>query len=346
MDREQSSRKLKLRILSENAVNSQIVTAVSMYCNKNEVPYELAGPEHSQNPLENIPALILEYRGRTAVYDMMDGYQATEAISYLLEQVDVYFKRSFSEKENLAFGDLSKKIVPLGLNYYITCRGNPLNEPVWKSLAKRLIGRTPESAFKPAFYESPPRDVVQAPKIMYWARLWEPQEGLSIEVAEQRYRANEMRVAIVRALKKEFGSAYIGGLYENNLARKTAPELIVGGKIADKGNYIRRLRECDIGIATEGLHRSYGWKVAEYVASSLAIVIEKPYYELPGDFTPSENYLLFETADECIEAVSSLLGDQDTLLRMKAANHRYYTEYVEPIAFIARTLSILEAREQ
>lgn len=55
------------------------------------------------------------------------------------------------------------------------------------------------------------------------------------------------------------------------------------------------VKESDICITTTGLHRSIGWKFAEYIAASKAIVTEKLNYspgtELKANFT-REIYLV------------------------------------------------------
>jgi hypothetical protein len=47
-----------------------------------------------------------------------------------------------------------------------------------------------------------------------------------------------------------------------------------------------------------GLYESNGWKLGEYVAGSKAIVSEHLHYDAPGNFSPEQNYLEFNSADE------------------------------------------------
>ena len=53
---------------------------------------------------------------------------------------DFYFKRSVPKIKNLAlFGEqLSRRVFPLGFNYFVTCKGNPYGEVpgTWKSYVR------------------------------------------------------------------------------------------------------------------------------------------------------------------------------------------------------------------
>ena len=81
------------------------------------------------NPLAREALLETEIDGRTVVFDLMDGYFYNDpaAVLALFHRADVVFKRSFSEEKNRQFpGDIPAKLRPLGLNYYVTCPGSPL----------------------------------------------------------------------------------------------------------------------------------------------------------------------------------------------------------------------------
>ena len=59
----------------------------------------------------------------------MDGYFYNDpaAVLALFHRADVVFKRSFSAEKNRQFpGGIPAKLRPLGLNYYVTCPGSPL----------------------------------------------------------------------------------------------------------------------------------------------------------------------------------------------------------------------------
>jgi hypothetical protein len=89
------------------------------------------------------------------------------------------------------------------------------------------------------------------------------------------------------------------------------------------------------------LFNSIGWKLAEYVAFSKAIVSEPLYFEVPGDFKKDKNYLEFTNAGQCVEQTLLLLNDQQKRAEIMENNNRYYNEYLSPDKLIWRTLEIV-----
>lgn len=101
-----------------------------------------------------LPCLFAEYRGKTLFYDVWDGYQDPPDMLKAMEVCDFYFKRSFSpEKNREIFGDHAEKVYPLGFNYYVTHRKNPVDEPLWKAMLRPFQGKTPARYFVPEVFE-------------------------------------------------------------------------------------------------------------------------------------------------------------------------------------------------
>ena len=291
-----------------------------------------------------LPVVWVEYGGKTLCYDMLDGYLNPPAMLHWLSRCDVYFKRSYREDLNAVLLASSPKIRPLGFNYFLSWPGNPLNDGFWRRLAKRFLGHASRDQFTIRSYECSPNRMSRSEemRVLYWARLWEPQAGLSAEEAAQREAANSMRLEIVKCLKEAFGSRFLGGLADTPLARDRADSsLLCPPELAEKGRYLATVKHCDICVATEGLHRSNGWKIAEYIAASRAIVSQELFYAVPGDFLPGQNYLPFRTPRECVECVERLLSNPVMIDRMQMANHRYYEAFLAPIPFVQRTLETL-----
>lgn len=74
-------------------------------------------------------AVLVEYKNLHLCYDVMDGYQDVDGMRSLLQWSNLYFKRSFSDVLNNKYfsEDESVKIHPLGMNYQVSCKGNPYN---------------------------------------------------------------------------------------------------------------------------------------------------------------------------------------------------------------------------
>ena len=103
------------------------------------------------------------------------------------------------------------------------------------------------------------------------------------------------------------------------------------------------MKASDICIASTGLHGSIGWKTAEYVAASKAIVSEPLNYKVTGNFIPGENYLEFSGIDECLSALDALSSSPEKLYEMKKKNHEYYKRYLAPVELVKRSLETVDS---
>lgn len=289
-----------------------------------------------ENP-DNIAIVIVEYKGKIIIYDLMDGYQNISEISKFLKKSDFYFKRSYSNEKNkmIQCQDQLYKMYPLGMNYMITCKDNPYVKENLRSILFRLRGDKPKSYFTCDKFECP---VVYKQKnnmeISFFTRLWEGKEF---------YNINNTRIEIIRKLKSMYGKQFIGGIRDSSVARLIAPDLIVSKQYSERSRYLKRLKNTDICIGTTGLHDSTGWKTAEYVALGKAIICEPLKYSVPGNFFVGENYLEFSTAEACIDAVQRMFSNPDFVYQMKLNNLLYYYQYLKPDIMIKRTLDIVDA---
>jgi hypothetical protein len=93
-----------------------------------------------------------------------------------------------------------------------------------------------------------------------------------------------------------------------------------------------------------GLHQSIGWKFAEYVAASKAIVSETLHYDVPGAFGEGRNYLSFRTPEECVEAVSRLIRDDRLRQMIMRNNWNYYRRHVRPDRLVLGSLMAAAGR--
>lgn len=296
--------------------------------------------KNEENPFYGLAVLLAQYRGKKLVYDLWDGYQDLPGMEKGLAWCDFYFKRSFSrEKNQRFFPQYAEKMRPLGLNYHVTRRDDPINEPLWKGIAKELTGRVSLRRFTREAFEETPVPCRGKPKILFLAQLWDDGEpGLTPGTRQERREINAMRLEILTALRRRFGEDFIGGLVDTPFARERAPELVLPRKDTERRAYLRRMHSADICIGTMGLHESIGWKTAEYVAAAKAIVNEKLRYEVPGGFAEGKNYLEFTTAEACVAAVERLAGDAEALFAMKQANADYYQNYLRPDVLVKNTL--------
>ncbi len=127
--------------------------------------------------------------------------------------------------------------------------------------------------------------------------------------------------------------------------RKHFPDCLISDpKMSNFKNYIQIMKQIPIGIATTGLHDSIGWKFAEYVAFSKAVVSEKLHYYVPG-LKEGRNYLAFESADECVQQATRLMQDRSLREEMMRNNHTHYLNYGRPDVMVWRALNLTLGRD-
>jgi len=298
--------------------------------------------------------LFVEIEGKKqVVFDLADfGEVKTE----LLGRTDAYFKRSFpiEYSEHPPSG-----LYPLGLAYHVNesfpsifeLRRSALErtpgqqwQSFTKSLASGLLG-TSRRFFRFNInncYSAP--DFSLPPKVIFMCRLWDPDETKP-KYREQREQINQMRAECVRSLRAEFGKRFLGGLSHNDYTRKHFPDCLISDpRLTEFKNYIELMKQFPIGIATTGLHNSIGWKFAEYVAFSKAIVSEKLKYFVP-ELKEGCNYLAFDCADQCVEQTVSLMESKNFREEMMRNNHAHYLNYGRPDVMVWRALNLSLGRE-
>lgn len=331
---------IDITLLSNEAHLSQILTGFCLLERKNKTDkitytriFEGIGGTSSAQFLG--PFLIVYYHGKKLVYDLLDGYNMPQAILYHFEHCDFYFKRSFSSQKNRELGlDAPQKMYPLGFNYHVSCKNHPLDKPEWKEQMKHLCGIEyngwSSTYFSYKKFEENPQYKDKNMKVLFSTRLWGDRQ------------LDETRIEIIRALRANRDIQFFGGITDSSLAQSLAPDLIIPRELTERRKYLALLHECDICIASTGLHESIGWKTGEYVASAKGIVSEKLHYEVPGDFTKEKNYLEFSAAEECVTAVKSLIYDPEKLYAMKQANQVYYNMYLRPDVLVENTLELVD----
>ena len=336
-----SMEKVTLYIESQVPHACQIITGL-LRLKEQGWPVQLVDQRDSGSPYCGMPLMRAEYRGKKIVYDVGDGYNVPEDMEKGLKDCDFYFKRSFSAEKNARLlPDYVDKMYPLGFNYHLTHKKNPINEPLWKHFLKPILGRAPDRYFVPEVFEGKAQRTEGVPKILFLTRLWEQEEGLPEEVNEERKLINEMRIRMVKTLRQRYGDAFVGGVNNTPLSREIAPELIMPAEYTERKKYLKLLHSCDICIGSMGLFESIGWKTGEYVAAAKAIVNERFRYTVTGDYREGEHYLSFETAEECLAAVDALVQDPEKLYRMKKANEEYYQNYLKPEVLVKNSLELV-----
>lgn len=306
-------------------------------------------------PINNSPTRIrVKIDEANVVFDMFDGHEIDDD-DY--NWANIYFKRSFSRAKHLIY----PKMVAFGFNYGVFGPNDHWSERYLVDFRKlvltkdvsvvhtfirnnkllaRLLLQT-SSNISNAFYknfEALP-NLSKNPKIIFFTRLWEPYQSRGIGFVHERTQINDMRIGIIRKLRKIFPANFIGGLEPTMYAREIAPELVVEKSIIRKKSYLDNMKNADICIATKGLLDSNGWKFGEYIAASRAIVSERLSFEVPGSFHSGENYLEFSGVSDCVDSVKQLFENPILRYKVMVNNFLYYQQYLRPDMLLLNALN-------
>lgn len=341
---------------------SQLCTGFSMLAaqNKIKLTYNLSPyTRNGQSPLSDkhpyaLQGMFVMINDKTGLfYDTGDG---EEIFDGPLRATDFYFKRSY--RKEAVPGVHKNNVFPLGL-YYELYPGGINKLEIARFFLNKQIGKSKKQAVKSllrnlhVMYQPTVSDMyalpdpVREPKVLFMTRTWDPEafSGASEETKAYWRRVcievNETRANIIETLRTQLGDRFYGGFaFDQYSVSKYSGCLLPDARMAKKKAYINTLREYPICIASTGLFNSIGWKMAEYVAFSKAIVSEPLYFEVPGDFRKDKNYLEFTTAEQCVNQTLLLLNDQQKRAEIMENNNRYYNEYLSPDKLIWRTLEI------
>jgi hypothetical protein len=242
-----------------------------------------------------------------------------------------------------------KKIAP---NYFVSVKGNFAHWPVpcdpGKEKLKKLFRLLPSTQYFNGYYlednfRSLPL-IHGEPRILFMARLWDPKGEyagqLTKNMSDERKEINEVRTKCIRACRREFGAQFYGGIAPCEFSVREYPDLVIDKtNAAKKHEYVKRMKDADILIATAGLHKSTGWKFAEYIAASKAIVSEPLYYESAGGLADGRNYLSFRNESECCDKINELF-DERKRLEMMNANAAYFDSFMNCESLVSRAIQI------
>lgn len=171
------------------------------------------------------------------------------------------------------------------------------------------------------------------PVALFMTRLWDPElyENYCLSDARDLQSMNELRVACIRALRRELGPRFEGGVQRTPFSVREYPDVALESVAAgSRRQFIEAVRRHPVCVTTAGPHRSNGFKFAEYVAMSRAIVAEPVATEIPGRFAEPRNYLTFGSPLACVDQVVRLLEDATLREAQMQANARYFEAWMEP----------------
>lgn len=297
--------------------------------------------------------------GHRVIYDANDGWYVAPELQPYLEGAQYYFKRAI-DPQRLEKIPAAVQVVPLGLNYLVTSRRNLWHRGLRPFNARRLARSTARQASvlggrlgmrdvreRPIPHFEVPPCVAAAPRVLFMCRAWESGPNDSAVLRASIKELNDMRAACIRTARAEFGERFYGGFAIDEFARREYGDcLLPDERASERKAYLARVRVSAVCVATTGLHGSIGWKMAEYVAASRAIVSEPLRYLVPGGFAAGRNFLEFTSLGDFISVVQRLLDDASLREEIMRANWEYYWRWVRPDAQIMRTLERVLGEEE
>lgn len=274
-----------------------------------------------------------------------DLHDSAEVSQQLYDQCDIYFKRSYHRVEH---GDLAK-MRPLGLYLHVVRPGvhwPHVLRPVFLDRGARRVREIARALNLPGTFAASENHLSTVPlpslepKVLFMTRAWDPQESRTPNEDKSRDRMaiSESRANCIRALRDHLGPIFIGGMEDTPFARKHYPDLVMPRNKTSKPAYLADLKNYDICISTAGLHRSTGSKFAEYLALGRAVVCEPMSFWAGEGLESGQNYLEFQTPEECVAQVSALIDDPTRRGAMMLANARYYRTHVQPDSLVLNSL--------
>ena len=335
---------IRIDLLSHAHHLNQPLTGFHRWARRNGYRLDIRDCTHGSEYRMKKTALAVAVDGRRLVYDLADGYQSPEAMEYLLDRCDYYFKRSFSEGVNASMG--YRNVYPYGLYCDVTWAGNSLlrkrklglPRTVLEAACGKLV--TPETLERPA---GP--DAGGEPRVLFQAVLWQGDPRLTPEENEERAEICRTRIRLVRLLREAFDSRFSGGLRDDPATAEMAPDLALPARLTRRKNYLELMKRSAVCVASAGLHGSTGGKFGEYAAAGRAIVSEPLRYTVPGPFAAGGNYLEYTTPEECVEQVCFLLAHPEKIRAMQENNRAYTRDWLTPERLIRNTLETAGIRE-
>lgn len=340
------------RILLTSSGNShhthQVIAGFILLARKKEIKLRIEWAA-SNSMLPSKAWLLANVDGIAVAYDMDDGdILPPDRVDSFVENVDVLFRRGQPFQPSDEYRTAAKHR-PLGLNYHATLfdkyffvAGFGSNIGLRRLGAMALVPRDRATRFRSGDVAS------DDGSILFQTRLWDPATQKFGDTGKARWRSrdreslNEERVALVRALKDEFGSRFRGGLAPTDYAKSIAPDLVLPKEDVSPKRFLQAARSARICVTSRGLWNSNGWKLAEFLGLGRTIVCERLLQVVPGMRLGYE-YEDFSSPREAIAAIRDLDANESRIRTMRVAARRFFDDYVEPQSLVRRSLDSLKS---
>ncbi len=283
---------------------NQLIYSYFYFCQKNDIKFKLV-----YNSEVRYNGAILHYLEKKAFLDYEDDPKSIVNPHHY----DLYFKRSLSPLM------AAPNAVPLNFNIPLSYKPFKFlwyldRKIMFKPQNRRELYRaldffnlkidSAHSVFDIRNFDN--RIIDNNGKVIYYTRLWNPNNGKDDEEEQRRINQNYFRINACRQIKKYFAYSSVG-LFPDEYAIDQAPDLVLDFNQCKKPNYLKTLRQYDIGVVDDGLKDAPGWKIGEYLLNSMAI-ISTPINIKLNNFKEGVNYLATNSRTD-FESVPQLINN-------------------------------------
>ena len=334
---------MRLEIHHWSSHHNMIVFSYLYFCEVNNIEFDI-----QINPNISYNGVILYYNNKTIYLDYSDDTLF----------VDDPIKYNYYLKRSLYLRNLKSNVYPLNFQVNYSYKSLFI---LAKFSVKQLMNKANRIEIARAldyfntftYLSHNAMDIRKLPqtvkdnegKIIFYTRLWNPNNNIDPNEKERRRLQNEFRINACRIIKKNFSNSSVG-LFSDDLSKKLAPDLLLNSKDSKKNNYLNLLSNHNIGIADDGLKDTPGWKIGEYLLFGKAVIttplnISLENFELHTNYeklTSRSSYL------ELPDKIESLLKEK-RYLEMGINNMKWSDEYLHPKNYIKRILSIVNENE-
>lgn len=318
--------------------HNMIVFSSLYFCEENDIKFDV-----QINPKISWNGAILYFSNKTFYFDYSDDIQFIDDP----QKYDFYLKRS------LKIADVNQNVFPLNLQVNYSYKSlkllSNLNLKFLTNKTNRIeiiraldyfntFTNLSHNAIDVRRLSNKATD--NDGKVIFYTRLWNPDNHIDLEEKERRRLQNEFRIESCRIIKKNFKNASVG-LFPDLLSSKLAPDLLLDKNKTSLKEYFGLLRQCNIGIADDGLKDTPGWKIGEYLLYGQAVVTT-PINIAVENFNEHINYEKVSSRSaylELPEKIEYLLKDKK-YLEVAQNNLDWSNEYLHPKNYIKRILSV------
>lgn len=319
---------------------NMIIFSCLYYCEVNKIEFKI-----NFDPTISPNAALMFYNNQTIFFDYSDNFIFID----LPTNYTFYFKRSLKEE------DKKDNIYPLNFQVNYSYKAFVfLSKFSFKELIKKdnrieiiraldYFNSVTNSSHNAMDIRSFPKEIQNNKgSILFHTRLWNPDNHQDLAEKERRVLQNEFRVEACRVLKRNFKNASVG-LFPDLLSSKIAPDLLLNIKKTSKKEYFKSLRNCDIGVADDGLKNTPGWKIGEYLLFGKAI-ITTPINVFVENFEEHVNYERLSTRSSYIEIPDKIehLLENSKYIEVGNNNLKWSDDYLHPKNYFKRIITLID----